>query len=72
VRRDIVVFLLNVSGNLFMDGYSIGGIAGAGGAYTKVHDGFLLVKSRCLLGVGALVALAFVAVEVAVASSTSA
>jgi len=55
-----------------MDGYSIGGIAGAGGAYTKVHDGFLLVKSRCLLGVGALVALAFVAVEVAVASSTSA
>jgi len=66
-----VSMLLNVSGNLFMDG-STGGTVGVGCADTKLHDVFLLGASCCLLGVGALVALAFVVVAADMASSTSA
>jgi len=66
-----VVILLNVGGYFLMDG-GIRGIVGGGGVHTKFHEWFLLRRSRCLLGAGALVALAFVAVEAAVASSTSA
>jgi len=56
---------------LFMDG-SIMGIVGGGCVHTKFHEWFLLGRSCCLLGAGALVALAFALVVAAVASSTSA
>jgi len=66
-----VVILLNVGCYFLMDG-SIRGIVGGGCVHTKFHEWFLLGRSRCLLGAGALVALAFAVVEAAVASSTSA
>jgi len=50
----------------------IRGIVGGGCVHTKLLEWFLLGRIRCLLGSGALVALAFAAVEAAVASFTSA
>jgi len=67
----IVIVLLNVSGNLFMDS-STRGIVGGGCVHTKLHEWFLLGRSHCLLGAGVLVALAIVSVVADVASSTSA
>ena len=66
-----VIVLLNVGCYFLMDG-SMRGIVGGGCVDTKLHEWFLLGRSHCLLGTGALVALAFVAVVAAVAFSTSA
>jgi len=66
-----VLILLDVGGCFLMDG-SIRGIVGGGCIHTKLHLWFLLGRSRCLLGAGALGALAFAAMEAAMASSTSA
>jgi len=66
-----VVILLDAGCCFLMDG-SMRGTVGGGCVHTKFHEWFLLGWSRCLLGTGALVALAFAAVEAAVASSTSA
>jgi len=66
-----VVILLNVGCYFLMDG-GIRGTVGGGCVHTKFHEWFLLGRSRCLLGAGALVALVFASVEAVVASSTSA
>jgi len=66
-----LMILLNTGCCLLMDD-SMRGTVGGDCVHTKFCEWFLLCGSRCLLGAGALVALGFVLVVAAVATSTSA